>query len=54
MGLSALLFAMVLPMGFGVSLSFLILAGLLLVLIGIFRYGTSGNDQGQSDRPPGR
>lgn len=53
MGLSALLFALVLPMGFGVSLS-LILAGLLLVLIGIFRCGTSGNDEGQSDRPPGR
>ncbi|MFN9870889.1 MAG: hypothetical protein ACK55E_05550 [Cyanobacteriota bacterium] len=52
-GLSALLFALVLPMGFWVSLS-LILAGLLLVLIGIFRYGARGNDQVQSDRPPGR
>jgi pilus assembly protein TadC len=52
-GLSALLFALVLPMGFWISLS-LILADLLLVLIGIFRCGTSGNDEGQSDRPPGR
>jgi hypothetical protein len=42
-----------LPMGFWISLS-LILAGLLMILIGLFLFGVGGNDQGQSDRPPGR
>lgn len=40
-------------MGIWIILS-LILAGLLMVLIGLFRYGAGVNDQGQSDRPPGR
>jgi hypothetical protein len=40
-------------MGFWISLS-LILAGLLMVLIELFRYRAGGNAQGQSDRPPGR